>query len=147
MRIKAAGPPRRSMPFILSQRTITTNPIAIRKFLIRRGASSTTPISVARYRAVSKLFAICSMLKRSLARFLARTASASLSDGGRARTSWSAFAQSAGSGSRSHATPSDRLVETSTRDSVGPPLVHATTGRPHAIPSTGPIPKCSFPGV
>lgn len=31
--------------------------------------------------------------------------------------------------------------------SVGPPFSHATTGRPHIMPSTGPIPKCSFVGV
>ena len=32
-------------------------------------------------------------------------------------------------------------------DSTGPPLLQAITGRPQIIPSTGPIPKCSFVGV
>lgn len=31
--------------------------------------------------------------------------------------------------------------------STGPPLSQARTGTPQIIPSTGPIPKCSFVGV
>jgi hypothetical protein len=32
-------------------------------------------------------------------------------------------------------------------DSFGPPELHAITGNPHTIPSTGPMPKCSLLGV
>jgi len=107
--------------------------------------NSTGPRATASLSAVSNPLAIASIPNNARARVLDRCASASRSPSGIPTISHSASAQICGSGAHSH--PVLSSGGSSTMLSVGPPLLHARTGRPHSMPSMGPMPKCSLAGV
>jgi hypothetical protein len=105
----------------------------------------TGPMDAASCKTSSSDFAIASIPKSIWARSRALCESAFLSVSERLQISSNASAHTDGSGLQSN--PVLCSAGWSTILSVGPPLSQASMGRPHIIPSTGPIPKCSFAGV
>lgn len=105
----------------------------------------TGPIATPSCSAPSRPCAIASMPKCSCALRRARSPSASRSPSESAMISRRASAHFSASGGRSQ--PVRSSGGASTTLSVGPPELHARTGRPQTIASTGPMPKCSFVGV
>ena len=105
----------------------------------------TGPILTAVWSASWMPSAIAFMPNFALARLFARSLKVCLSATVRPIIVSSVFAHSSGSGRTSQ--PVRDSGGSATILSVGPPLSQASTGRPHAIASTGPMPKCSFAGV
>jgi len=106
---------------------------------------STLPIDTASRSTSSNPCAIASIPNNLLALSLALSAIASRWFEGKATISRSTLAHTCGSGFFSQPVRSSTGSETTL--SVGPPELHASTGSPHAIASTGTIPMFVRRGI
>lgn len=118
----------------------------------QNGQVDTGPIAIASFKPRSTPLAKASREKNSLALSLHRVLIASRCVLAIAIISASmTCAHNSASGFRSHpvwvSEDADESKSGSTMLSVGPPELHARTGKPQIMASTGPMPKCSFAGV